>query len=64
MVNRHTKPIEIFDMLVRRTFLFDKYHWDKTPGKVITDASPEMRELLKKLKSDDIANIRPDAIFG
>jgi hypothetical protein len=30
------------------------------PGLLIEDASPEIRELLKKLTSDDV-NVRPDA---
>jgi len=33
------------------------------PGQVVLNASEATREMLKKLKSDDLANLTPDAIF-
>lgn len=34
------------------------------PGQVVLRLSSDKREILKDLKSDDLANIRPDFIFG
>lgn len=34
------------------------------PGQVVMKMSPEKREILKTLTSDDLLNIRPDAIWG
>jgi hypothetical protein len=61
-----TTPMEAFDAGVFRGTFIDKYSWGKNrkPGAVIFDMNDELRELLKELKSDDIANIRPDYIFG
>jgi hypothetical protein len=63
-----TNPIEAFELGVyRASGLFDKYRMGlkaKQPGAVVFDMEGDVRELLKELKSDDIANIRPDAIFG
>jgi len=61
-------PIEAFnDLKTMTTFLTTRYLWpDKKhiPGLPVLEASAETREALKKLKSSDLANIRPDAIFG
>ena len=62
-----TKPMEALDLLHMRTLLFDKYRWgpfSKTPGAVVFDAPEQVRDVLKSLKSEDIANIRPDYIWG
>jgi hypothetical protein len=42
-----------------------KAPWTKVgPGGLIEKMSPENRELLATLKSEDLRNIRPDTIFG
>ena len=50
------KPIEAFKALIGRFMLSDQARrWkDKGPGKVVESLSPEMREALTQLKSDDI----------
>ena len=41
-----------------------KAPWTKYgPGKLIEKMSPEDRELLKTLKSEDLQNIRPDSCW-
>ena len=62
------KPTEVLDNAIFRGCFLDKYncHWrgeGSKPGRVVLDLNPEMREALKELKSDDISNIRPDAII-
>ncbi|MHA1839904.1 MAG: hypothetical protein ACTSYO_08140 [Candidatus Ranarchaeia archaeon] len=57
-------PIEILQNSIDGAlFLDSKRRWPR-PGQYITDVMrPELREILKKLKSDDIANLRPDSIW-
>jgi len=70
-IDRHTKPTDVLDAVIWRAILIDYYHkpWSgrvptpkQLPGAVVFDMPPEARELLKELKSDDIANLRPDAV--
>jgi len=60
-------PIEAFETVKMRVFLYSGYctgKQAKVPGAPVLDSPPEVREALKKLKSDDLKNIRADAIFG
>ncbi len=61
-------PIEAFEQVKMMAILLDTRYImgkkSKVPGAPVLDSSPEVREALKGLKSDDLKNIRADAIFG
>jgi len=62
------KPVEALDTLITASWLLDRYSSRgpkaKIPGVVVLEAKEKTRTALKKLKSDDIKNIRLDVIFG
>jgi len=60
-------PIEAFEQVKMMATLYDTRYIigekSKVPGAAVLDASPEEREALAGLRSDDLKNIRADAIF-
>jgi len=56
-------PIEVLQSAIARSIWVDKYsrfNHNRKPGEVILDMSREDREILKKLRSEDLSKIRPD----
>ena len=67
MKNIKSTPMETFESLMWGALFLDRYgrgEKGKVPGAVVLEAPAKARELLKELKSEDLSNIRPDAIFG
>lgn len=61
------RAMDVFERAVMQAIMYDRYrarpgHPGK-PGEVIERLPKEAREQLANLKSDDLANIRKDAIF-
>lgn len=55
--------LEILNMAINKGILIGNII-KKTPGAVINKLSKESRDILSKLKSDDIKNLRTDQIYG
>ena len=68
MKNIKMTPMEAFESVQWAALFLDRYNPRGSKGKVVgapvLEAKPATRELLKQLKSEDLANIRPDVIFG
>ena len=56
-----SKAFEALEKVVSRGLLCTD---PRRPGAAIQKSSPAVREALQHLTSDELANIRPDAIFG
>lgn len=61
------KAFDVLERAIGRAMIINRYKsWSGHPGKpgaVIEDMSEEDRKKLSELKSDDVANIRKDAIY-
>lgn len=61
------RAMDVLELAIMQAIMYDRYrarpgHPGK-PGELIERLSKEAREQLVNLKSDDVANIRKDAIF-
>jgi len=55
------KPTEILDNLIQASIFIDRYR-RIGPGQVVLRQPESARRVLQELRSDDLANLRPDSV--